>query len=117
MEKMTIILMREPYGDMNAAEAVRHALGGMSGDFDISLVLADRGVLLALKDQAEGDTGFTNLGDSLKDCVDKDITVYAEDASIERAHLNNDDLIGGIKVISSKEVSGLLNEADQTLIY
>ena len=117
MEKLAILLMKEPYGDINAAEAVRHALGAVSGEFEVSVVLTDGGVLLAHKDQNVGNTGFTSLGSSLQDCVDRDINVYAENDSLGQAQLNDNDLIGGIKVISSREVSDLLNEADQTLIY
>lgn len=117
MKKMAIILMKEPYGDINAAEAVRHALGGISEDFEISMVLTDGGALLACKGQSEGDTGFTNLGESLKDCCDMDINVYVEDDSLRQAQLKDDDLIDGVKVIGSREVADILGEADQTLIY
>lgn len=117
MKKLAIIVMKEPYGDMNAAEAVRHALGAVGEEFEVSMILTDGGVLLALKGQNMGNTGFTNLGHSLQDCVDRAINVYAENDSLTQAQLTDKDLIRGIKVIGSREVSDLLNEADQTLIY
>lgn len=117
MEKLAIILMKEPYGLINAAEAVRHALGAVSEDLEVSLILTDGGVNLALKGQREGDTGFTNLGESVSDCVDMDISVYAESGSLEHAELKEEDLIEGIKVVGSKEVSALIGKADHTLIY
>ena len=44
MSKIAMILRRAPYGDINAAEAVRHALGAVSDDIEVSLILVDGGV-------------------------------------------------------------------------
>lgn len=49
MEKIAMILRKPPYGDINAAEAVRHALGAVSGDIAVSLILVDGGVTLQEK--------------------------------------------------------------------
>lgn len=46
MSKIAMILRRSPYGDINAAEAVRHAMGGAADELAVSLVLVDGGVLL-----------------------------------------------------------------------
>ncbi len=117
MKKLAILLMKAPYGDINAAEAVRHALGAVAGDIDVSLVLADRGILLATKGQDEGDTGFTNLGESLKDCIDMGVDVYAEKASLRQERLEEADLIEGVNVIAGSEVSDIVGEADKTMIF
>lgn len=55
MSKIAMILRKAPYGDINAAEAVRHAMGGAADELSVSLVLVDSGVLLARKGQ--DDTG------------------------------------------------------------
>lgn len=117
MKKLAILLTKAPYGEINAAEAVRHALGAAAEELEVSLVLADRGVLLGRRGQDEGNTGFTNLGEALSDCLDMDIGVYAEKDSLERANLGAGDLIERIMVVGTKEVSELIGRADQTIIY
>ena len=49
MGNIAMILKRSPYGDINAAEAVRHALGAVSFEMSVDLILLDGGVLLAKK--------------------------------------------------------------------
>jgi len=49
MENIAMIVRKAPYGDINAAEAVRHALGAAADDIKTSLILLDSGVLLAKK--------------------------------------------------------------------
>jgi sulfur relay (sulfurtransferase) DsrF/TusC family protein len=51
--------------DINSAEAVRHALGAVSGELSVDLTLVDGGVLLAKKGQDDTETGLTNLEGAL----------------------------------------------------
>jgi sulfur relay (sulfurtransferase) DsrF/TusC family protein len=117
MEKIAILLTRAPYGAINAAEAVRHALGAVGDEFGVSLVLADGGALLAAAGQDVGDTGFSNLGEALGDCVSMGVSVFAEKESLARANLAQADIVEGVKVVDGPGVSQLLAEADQTIIY
>lgn len=116
MRKIAMISRRQPYGDINAAEAVRHALGGASSEMNIDLVLIDGGVLLAKKGQNDTGTGFTNLGSTLKDCIDMGVNVFADKNSI-REHLETEDLIDGIKIVSGAEVAEIIKEASTTIIF
>jgi hypothetical protein len=75
MANVAMILKRSPYGDINAAEAVRHALGAVSFEISVNLILVDGGVLLAKKGQDDSGTGFTNLEATLKDCLDMGVVV------------------------------------------
>lgn len=117
MKKLAIVLMKAPYGDINAAEAIRHSLGAVGEELNVSLILVDGGALIAIKGQDEGDTEFTNLGNALKDCIDMDINVYAESSSLRDKHLEDSDIIEGIKIISASRVSQLVKEADKTMIF
>lgn len=117
MKKFAILLMKEPYGVINAAEAVRHALGAVSDDMEVSFVLAEAGVYLAEKGQQVGETGFMNLGESLADCIGMDIKVYADRGSLKQARLGSDDITEGVKVVEAEEISAIVRDADQTLIY
>lgn len=117
MKSMAIILTREPYGLINAAEAVRHALGAVSDDIAVSLLLTDGGVMLCIADQNDTGTGFTNLGAALKDCIDMGVSVSAEAESIKSAGLSASDMIEGVQTINQSAVAGIIKQADHTMIY
>ena len=117
MGNITMILRRAPYGDINAAEAVRHALGGVADELHVDLILVDGGVLLARKDQDGAGTGFTNLGAVLKDCIDMGVEVYADKASVREQHVESADMVDGVRLASAAEIAILLQEAKTTMIF
>ena len=117
MGKIVMILRRAPYGDINAAEAVRHAMGGAADELTVDLILVDSGVLLAKKGQDDTDTGFTNLEGTLKDCIDMGVEVYADKASVREQHLESADIVDGVKLASAAEIAELMQEAKTTMIF
>lgn len=117
MRKVAMILRRPPYGDINAAEAVRHALGGAADGLEISIILLDAGVLLVKKGQNETATGFTNLEAALKDSIDMGVIVYADKSSLREQYMEAQDITDGVKIVNGAEISELLKEADQTMIF
>jgi sulfur relay (sulfurtransferase) DsrF/TusC family protein len=117
MNKLAIILRRPPYGDINAAEAVRHALGAVGEEIEVSLLLLDSGILLAKENQNDTGTGMTNLGAALKDCIDMGVNVYADKTSLREEHVDEKDLIEGINIINSSELAEHIKEADKTVIF
>jgi len=117
MGNIAMILKRSPYGDINAAEAVRHALGAVSGELSVDLILMDGGVMLAKKGQDDAGTGFTNLEDTLKDCLNMGVAVYADLASLKAQGLASNDLVENVKMVGAKEIAGLVKEAKSTMIF
>jgi tRNA 2-thiouridine synthesizing protein D len=117
MGNIAMILKRSPYGDINAAEAVRHALGAVSFEMSVDLILIDGGVLLAKKGQDDTNTGFTNLEGTLKDCLEMGVSVYADAASIKAQRVASNDLVENVKLVGVKEIAGLLKEAKATMIF
>jgi len=117
MGHIAMILRKPPYGDINAAEAVRHALGAASGDWKVSLILVDGGVLLAKKGQDDTGTGFTNLESTLKDCVEMGVDVYADHLSLALQSVKKEELPDGVQVMSESDMASLVQEADQTMIF
>lgn len=117
MGNVAMILKRSPYGDINAAEAVRHALGAASFEMSVDLILVDGGVLLAKKGQDDTGTGFTNLEGALKDCLDMGVSVYADSASLKTQGIMPKDLVENVKLITAKKIAGLMNEAKSTMIF
>ena len=117
MSDVAMILKRSPYGDINAAEAVRHALGAVSFEMSVDLILLDGGVLLAKKGQDDTGTGFTNLEGALKDCVDMGVAVYADGPSLKAQRVEAGDLVEGVKNVSGDIIAGLVKEAKTTMIF
>lgn len=117
MGHIAMILRKPPYGDINAAEAVRHALGAASGDWKVSLILVDGGVLLAKKGHDDTGTGFTNLESTLKDCVDMGVDVYADYLSLALQSVKEEELPASVQVKNESDIASLLKEADQTMIF
>jgi tRNA 2-thiouridine synthesizing protein D len=117
MGKIAMILRKPPYGDINAAEAVRHALGAMSGDIAVSLILVDGGVQLARKGQDDTNTGFTNLEATLKDCAEMGAEVFADNLSLIEHELKKEDIVEGVKVVNESAIAALLKQADSTMIF
>ena len=117
MENIAMILKRSPYGDINAAEAVRHALGAVSFEMNVDLILVDGGVLLAKKGQDDTGTGFTNLENALKDSLDMGVGVYAEAVSLKKERVEPGDLVKGVKAVSGSEITGLVKKAKTTMIF
>lgn len=117
MGHIAMILKRSPYGDINAAEAVRHALGAVSFEMSVDLILMDGGVLLSKKGQDDTGTGFTNLEATLKDCLDMGVSVYADDHSLKTQRVDRGDMVEGVKSVSAQVIAGLLKEARSTMIF
>ncbi|MFI5295311.1 MAG: DsrE family protein [Thermodesulfovibrionales bacterium] len=117
MGKIAMILRKPPYGDINAAEAVRHALGAMSGDIAVSLILVDGGVQLARKGQDDTNTGFTNLEAALKDCAEMGAEVFADNLSLIQHELKKEDIVEGVKIVNESAIAALLKQADSTMIF
>ena len=117
MANVAMILKRSPYGDINAAEAVRHALGAVSFEMSVDLILVDGGVLLARKGQDDTGTGFTNLESTLKDCIEMGVSVYADAASLKTQRVAANDMIENVKLVGPDQIAGLLKEAKSTMIF
>ncbi len=117
MSDVAMILKRSPYGDINAAEAVRHALGAVSCELSVDLILADGGVLLAKNGQDDRGTGFTNLEGALKDCVEMGVAVYADAASLKAYHLGPDGLVEDVKPVSGEKIAELIKRAKAAMIF
>ncbi len=117
MANVAMILKRYPYGDINAAEAVRHALGAASAEISVDLILVDGGVLLAKNGQDDTGTGFTNLEGALKDCLDMGVTVYADAAALKSRGVPSNEFVENVRLVGANEIAGLLKEAQSTMIF
>ena len=117
MQTVAVVLKRPPYGQIEAAEAVRHALGAVSGDLAVRLLLVAGGVLLARSGQETAGGGLTNLGDTLQDCLQMGVSVYAEETSLQEHAVAPEGVIAGVQVVPGSTVAELIASADAALLF
>ncbi len=116
MDNLLVILRKPPYGEISAAEAVRHAGGASGFDFKAKLYLIDGGVFSAKKDQYPGNSGFTGIGESLE-LLSDEMEIYACQHSLEEYGLNEEDLIEGVKLDNGSVLKQALKNSQSVMIY
>jgi sulfur relay (sulfurtransferase) DsrF/TusC family protein len=117
MGSISIILRRPPYGTVDASEAIRHALGGVTDDLEVKLLLVDGGVHAARKGQDVSETKYLNAGDGIQDCIDMGVAVYADEASLKREQVGNDCLVEGVTILNGAEIADIIGKTDTTMIF
>ncbi len=117
MARIAMMLRRSPYGDVTAAEAVRHALGAASQELAVDLILVGGGVNLARRGQDDAGTGYTNLESSLKDCIEMGIAVHADAAALAAQGIAGPDVVEGVAQVGAPEIARLVKGARWTLIF
>lgn len=117
MGSISIILRRPPYGSVDAPEAIRHALGGITEDMSVKLILVDGGINAAKKGHDISDTEYLSIESGIRDCIDMGVDVYADKTSLRDEHLEGDDIIEGVIVANSSEIAEIIKESDTTMIF
>lgn len=114
---ISIILRRPPYGSVDAAEAIRHALGGLTNDMTVNLVLVDGGVNAARVSQDTAGTSYLSVEEGVRDCLGMEATVYAEAGSLLTEHISDIELAEGVIKASSEEIATVLMKSDTVMIF
>ncbi len=126
-KRMTIVVRRAPYGTIDAAEAIRHAAGGLNFKVPTTLLLMEDGVFVARRDQRPEGIGYLSLSRALEEYLARRgqrregqeiggrVVVHAP-AARERG-LTPDDLIAGVRVVDEAESARLLAGSGWTLVY
>lgn len=117
MGSISIILRRPPYGTVDASEAIRHALGGVTEELEVKLLLVDGGVHAARKGQDVSQTKYLNAGDGIQDCLDMGVSVYADEASVKREQIGSDCIIEGVTIATGTAIADMIGKSDTTMIF
>lgn len=117
MGSISILLRRPPYGTADASEAIRHALGGITEDMSVSLLLLGGGVNAARKGQNTDSTEYLNMESGIKDCIDMGAEVYADKASLDEEGLSGADFVDGVRIVPSSEIADIVRSSDTTMIF
>ncbi|MHB1131101.1 MAG: DsrE family protein [Chloroflexota bacterium] len=122
-----IILRRAPFGAINAGEAVRHAMGGITFGVATTLVLLEDGVYVARDGQDGERLGFTSLSRPLAQCVQqagatadgKPIQgrVLVHGPSLAARGLSGQVLVAGAEVVDDAGLARALAGFDAVLTY
>lgn len=115
MDKEIVVLIKsDPEKSHRPVEAIRIALGLLSGEHQVFVILLDKAPLLlgeAPEDLVDGE----ELGKYLSPLKDLDQTFYVEQEALVRAKLSESDY--KIKSLSIQEISKLLAQADRHFIF
>ena len=126
-KRMTIVVRRAPYGTIDAAEAIRHAAGGLNFKVPTTLLLMEDGVFVARRDQRPEGIGYLSLSRALEDYLARrgkgqegeEIAgqVVVHGPSLKERGLAAEDLIPGAKVVEEAEATRILASGGWTLVY
>lgn len=119
-KSLCVCVDRGPYGSIQPAEALRHALGALGKGWEVVLALTGDGVLIALPRQSPPAGEWTCLGEAVAEFMQKGngrATVLVEEQALEARGLRAIDLIRGINASSLEEIVGALARCERTLIF
>lgn len=115
--EISIILRRPPYGTVDASEAIRHALGAVTEDVKVRLILVDGGINAARKGQDNSDTPFSSIEEGIRDCIDLGVEIYVDKSSMKEDYLESDRLVEGVKIVNSHEIAEMIKSTELTMIF
>ncbi len=114
---LTILIRRPPYGQIHAAEAIRH-MGGALEALQTNVLLVDDGVYVARDGQDAGSTGWTSLVAPLAKGMAKGARVYLHTPSAQaRGLLTDEHFVIGVEPVDDAGVARLLTESDLVMVY
>jgi len=117
MGSVSILLRKPPYGTVDAAEAIRHALGGVSEDMSVKLILLNGGVFAAKKGQDVSSTQYSSVEEGIRDCIAMGVEVFVDKGSMKEHQLEPEQLIDGVTVANSYEIAEIIKSTDTVMIF
>ena len=121
MAKSLLILVdRGPYGSIQSAEAIRHALGALAKGWEVVLALTGDGVLTALSGQTPPAGEWVPLSEAVARLIDEwegHAAVLAEREALEALGLTESDVIQGARPASLGEIASAFARCDRTLVF
>jgi predicted peroxiredoxin len=102
---------------MDAAEAIRHALGGVTEEMTVNLILVSGGVHAARRGQDAEHTEYASAESGIADCIDMGANVCVDQTALDEEGLKESDLIEQVSVKSNAEIAGLIRGSGVTMIF
>jgi len=132
VKKFMYVNRKAPYGTIYALESLEVVLIGAAFEQDVSLAFVDDGVYQLMKGQDTSEVGMKNFSPTYNALGDYDVNkLYVEKESLEERGLTVDDLMPltyedenddykekpSIRVVSSEELSAIMDEQDVVLSF
>ncbi|MDP7600814.1 MAG: sulfurtransferase complex subunit TusC [Rhodospirillales bacterium] len=109
---------KAPYGTVYALEGLEVVLITAAFDQDVSLVFVDDGVFQIKKDQETTGINMKNFSPTYRALEGYDVEkIYAEKESLESRGLSEDDLVIPVEILSSAEISELMDAQDVIVTF
>jgi sulfur relay protein TusC/DsrF len=115
-ESVVILFRNAPYGTVFNAEGLRVCTGLTALDVETHAVFMDDAVFTLLQGQTPKGIHMGDLSKGITPMIEFEVSVYVMKESLDSRGLTEDDIIKNdeIQIISKKELSKLIVEADVT---
>ena len=115
---LCVLIRRPPYGEIHAAEGIRHAGGALAEGMQTRIVLIDDGVYVARDGQLMGGTAWIALAPALMKVIAKGARVFVHTPSAQaRGLLQEEHFISGVEALDDDEFARMLAQSRSLMIY
>lgn len=115
---LCILIRRPPYGQIHAAEAIRHIAGALNEGIPTTVLLSDDGVYVARDGQQVGETAWTALAPALLKTIAKGARVLIHAPSAQtRGLVQNEHFIVGAELVAEETFTQTLAAAGAVMVY
>jgi len=112
-KKFMFVNRKVPYGTIYALEILETVLISAAFDQDVSVVFMDDGVYQIMKGQDTTGINMKNFSKTYRALDGYDVEkLYVEKESMEARGLSEDDFIVDVEVVTSAELSTLMDDQD-----
>lgn len=116
VKRFLYINRKAPYGTIYALETLEKVLVAAAFEQDVSVVFMDDGVYQIKKGQSTEEIGMKNFSPTFRALDGYDVEkLYVEKESLEARGISEEDLIVDVEVITTKELSDLMEAQDVIL--
>ena len=120
-EAVCLIIRKAPYGNIHAAEAVRHVNGALSSGLEPIVILMGDGVYLAKDGQEATKAGWTTLSAALgqvpKANGGEKARFFVHQESLADRGLDHHGVLVQFRVISGKEMAEIIAGCQKFLLF
>jgi tRNA 2-thiouridine synthesizing protein C len=118
MKKFMFVNRKAPYGTIYALESLEVVLIAATFDQDVSLAFLDDGVYELVKGQQSKNIGIKNFSPTYRALEGYDVEkLYVERESMASRGLTEADLLVPVEVLSTAEMSELMQQQDVVLSF
>ncbi len=116
VKRFLYINRKAPYGTIYALETLEKVLVAAAFEQDVSVVFMDDGVYQIKKGQSTEGIGMKNFSPTFRALDGYDVEkLYVEKESLDARGISEEDLIVDVEIVTTKELSDLMEAQDVIL--